>query len=278
MFGYVRINKPEIKFREFDVYRSYYCGLCKAIKQNYGNIARVSVTYDLTFLAMLLCGIYEPANKCKCEHCIVHPLKKHSYCENRYLDYAADMNVYLSYLKCLDDWHDDNNFVALFYSAILKRKAHSIEKKYPDKTANIKKYMDCLSALEKENCHDLDKVSGTFGNIMSEIFVLHDDVFSKALSDMGFYLGKFIYIMDAYDDLEKDKKDKNYNLLIEYEDRQDFVQFVQNVLVSMMAECCRAFEYLPIIENLEILRNILYSGVWQSFKKRNDSNKEKNNE
>ena len=145
MFGYVRINKPEIKFREFDVYRSYYCGLCKAIKHNYGNIARVSVTYDLTFLAMLLCSIYEPANKCKCEHCIVHPLKKHSYCENRYLDYAADMNVYLSYLKCLDDWHDDNNFVALFYSAILKRKAHSIEKKYPDKTANIKKYMDCLS-------------------------------------------------------------------------------------------------------------------------------------
>ena len=253
MFGYVRINKPEIKFREFDVYRSYYCGLCKAIKHNYGNIARVSVTYDLTFLAMLLCGIYEPVNKCKCEHCIVHPLKNHSYCENRYLDYAADMNVYLSYLKCLDDWHDDNNFVALFYSAILKRKAHSIEKKYPDKTANIKKNMDCLTALEKENCHDLDKVSGTFGNIMSEIFVLHDDVFSKALSDIGFYL-------------------------IEYEDRQDFVQFVQNVLVSMMAECCRAFEYLPIIENLEILRNILYSGVWQSFKKRNDSNKEKNNE
>lgn len=78
--------------------------------------------------------------------------------------------------------------------------------------------------------------------------------------------------------LEKDKKDKNYNLLIEYEDRQDFVQFVQSVLVSMMAECCRAFEYLPIIENLEILRNILYSGVWQSFKKKNDSDKEKNNE
>lgn len=265
MFGYVLINKPEIKFKEYDVYHSYYCGLCKSIKHRHGFFARFSVNYDLTFLALLLSGLYEPGAECSCERCIVHPFHKNKCCRNIYLDYSADMNVYLAYLKCIDDWKDERKWAALLYAKLLKRKALGIEREYPDKTKHIRDKMEELSRSEQAGSDNLDEVSGIFGAIMREIFVVKEDVFSEALSDMGYYLGKFIYILDAYEDLEKDKKDNCYNPLFAYEDRDDFKKFVQKILVSMMGECCKSFEYLPILENIEILRNILYSGVWTKY-------------
>lgn len=265
MFGYVNINKPEIKFKDYDIYHSYYCGLCKTIKKKYGFFARFGVNYDLTFLAILLSGLYEPETSCVCEHCIVHPVNKHKCFNNKYLEYAADMNVYLTYLKCMDDWNDDKKILSLLYAAVLKRKSAVIEKIYEKKTKEIKENMEKLSVLERDNCENLDEVSGTFGCIMREIFRVEDDFFDKNLSDMGFFLGKFIYIMDAYEDLNDDKKNNSYNPLIYYEKRENFDGFVRQILLSMMAECCKSFEYLPIIRNVEILRNILYSGVWTKY-------------
>lgn len=265
MFGYVLINKPEMKFKEYDIYHSYYCGLCKAIKEKYGFFARLSVNYDFTFLAILLSGLYEPKEDCACERCIVHPVHKHNYLKNHYLDYAADMNVYLTYLKCVDDWRDEKKISAFLYSVILRKKARQVEEKYKDKTEKIRELMDKLSGFEEENCNNLDDVSGAFGEIMKEIFVLEEDFFSENLANMGFYLGKFIYIMDAYEDLDEDKKKNNYNPLLFYEKRENFEEFVRKILLSMMAECCKSFEFLPIIENVDILRNILYSGVWTKY-------------
>lgn len=266
MFGYVVVNKPELKFKEYDVYNKYYCGLCKTIKERHGFFARFTLSYDLTFLALLLGSLYEPACVEKCKRCLVHPVQKKKYFQNKYLEYCSDMNVYLSFLKCMDDYKDEKKITALIFGRILRKKAMKIEKLYPKKTDYIKEKLEYLSDLENSNCVGLDEVSGAFGDILGEIFVINDDLFSDSMRKMGFFLGKFIYLCDAYDDLDKDKKDGCYNPFYTYEEREDFKSFVRQILISMMSECCRHFEFLPIIENVNLLRNILYSGVWTNTK------------
>lgn len=109
---------------------------------------------------------------------------------------------------------------------------------------------------------NLDEVSGYFGEIMAEILVYCQDEWEAELRRIGFFLGKFIYLMDAFEDVEKDAKTGNYNVFVQEYRKEDFARRTEQILSMMMAECSRAFERLPIVENVEILRNILYSGVW----------------
>ena len=90
MFGYVVVNKPEMKFKEFDVYHAYYCGLCKTLKNNYGLRAQAALNFDMNFLAILLSGLYEPKLEMTNDRCVMHPLKKHQECYNAFVDYAAN--------------------------------------------------------------------------------------------------------------------------------------------------------------------------------------------
>ena len=115
---------------------------------------------------------------------------------------------------------------------------------------------------------ELDKASGLFGEICGSLFVYRQDEWAQVLWNLGFFLGKFIFLVDAWDDWEKDWKKHNYNpffaLVPEGQDRitEDVEQTIQSILTMMMAEAGQAFERLPILDNIEILRNILYSGVW----------------
>jgi len=118
--------------------------------------------------------------------------------------------------------------------------------------------------MKKKGITDIDTMSGIFGNIMSVLFTPHKDEWTDILGRIGFYLGKFIYILDAYDDIEKDIKNNNYNPFTDIYNAPDFKERIMGMLRMMMAECSSLFELLPIIDNVEILRNILYAGVWQS--------------
>lgn len=107
MFGYITVNKPELKIKEFEEYRAYYCGLCGALRKRCGLKGQLSLSYDLTFLAMLLTGLYDGRTEdvpCKC---IFHPFDKMRRKESQFLYYTADMNILLTYYKCLDDWTDE---------------------------------------------------------------------------------------------------------------------------------------------------------------------------
>ena len=111
----------------------------------------------------------------------------------------------------------------------------------------------------------MDKMAGCFGRIMGEILVYREDMWEDTIRRMGFYLGKFIYLLDAFEDVEEDVKLGSYNPFRKEYKREEFESYVKNLLVMMMAECCREFEKLPIIKYGDILRNILYSGVWCRF-------------
>ena len=121
MFGYVVVNKPELKFREFDVYRAYYCGLCHSLSKRHGLSGQLTLSYDMTFLVILLSSLYEPEHNVTSKRCVVHPLRRQNIISSEFTDYVADMNVILSYFKCLDDWHDDRSVLKLAYSKLLKK-------------------------------------------------------------------------------------------------------------------------------------------------------------
>ena len=265
MFGYVVMNKPEIRFKDFDLYRSFYCGLCRELREKYGISGQITLTYDMTFVVVLLSALYEPPTQKGTTRCVIHPVCKQPVRKNAATEYGADMNVLLTYYKCMDDWEDEKKFAALGYGKILQRKNNQLSYRYPEKAEKIRKLLEELSQMEKAGETDIDKMSGCFGLIMEEIFAWKSDVWEDSLRRMGFYLGKFIYILDAYDDVEKDVKNGNYNPFAEKYIMKGFDEQVRQLLIMMMAQTCREFEKLPIIKYTDILRKILYSGVWCRF-------------
>ncbi len=265
MFGYIIINKGELKFKEFDVYHSYYCGLCQALRKKYGRLGQISLSYDMTFLVMLLSSLYEPKTDILEVKCIAHPFEKHPARSNEFSFYGADMNVLFTYYKCLDDWQDDKKPGRLAYSRALKAAYRSICRQYGKITKRIGSLMRELSQEEQRQNQDIDQMGGIFGEIMGELMTPKDDEWQDSLRIMGNHLGKFVYLLDAYEDIEEDIRKKRYNPLKKRFDDPDFEEEMKTVLTMIMAECCREFEKLPVIENVEILRNILYSGIWYRY-------------
>ena len=275
MFGYVLANKPELKMREFYKYKAYYCGLCKVLRDKYGLKGQVTLTYDMTFLVILLTSLYESETQRMEERCIVHPLKKQKMLCNEITEYAADMNIILTYYKLLDDWHDERSKVSLAGLRVLHKTFLQLKEKYPEKCCIIKKCLGLLRQCEVKGEENMDVSSRYFGKLMSELFVYKNDVWEKTLRRMGFFLGKYIYILDAYDDLEDDIGKDAYNPLVSMYKREDFHEKCEEMLTFVLAECTSEFEKLPCIEDVEILKNILYAGVWDKFdKKRKERNGE----
>lgn len=265
MFGYVTVNKPELKIKEFDLYKSYYCGLCHKLKERHGNLGRMTLNFDMTFLVMLLADLYDAKDMETCSRCIVHPVKKHCSRVNEVTEYCADMCVLLTYFKCLDDWNDEKKLAKNLLAKSLKKKCKSVEKTYPDKVKFVELKLAELSSIESDKESNIDDAARAFGELMAEIFVYKEDVWKDDLYKIGFYLGKFIYLLDAYEDLEKDLKEGTYNPFKKIYQNEDYEQRVLDLLMLMISECTDSFERLPLIENVEILRNILYSGVWTRY-------------
>ena len=265
MFGYVVCNQKELKLREYEEYRSYYCGLCKILKKRYGRFGQMTLSFDTTFLILLLTGLYDTETLVTTERCLIHPAQKHITRVNGFTEYAADMNIILSYYSCLDDWEDEHRLKGLALSALLKGKEKKAGVNYGYKDAVIRDRLMKLRECEAAQCGDIDQVSGLFGDIMAEILAVREDEWEDSLRRMGFFLGKFIYIMDAFEDLDKDRASGSYNPLLHMDLPDDPDAFCLNMLTMMMAECCKTFESLPILENADILRNILYSGIWSRY-------------
>lgn len=280
MFGYVLINKPDMTFKEYDVYHGYYCGLCHMLGKQFGLSARMTLNYEMTFLALLLSGVYEPETVKNEQHCPVHLLKKQVFYENEMVAYAAEMSIVLAYYKCEDDWQDEHQVTSLAYQKALKKAFRQVHSEYPDKVTKIANGLADMQRHEKQHDLTFDEMASRFGQILGEIFVYHDDVFADDLYTLGFYLGKFIYLLDAYDDIEKDLKKGCFNPLQDKYGHHDFDDEVYRLLEMNIASAALAFERLPIIEHVKILQNIMYSGVWSKYelvrKKRTEGNK--NNE
>lgn len=266
MLGNITVRREELKVKDFDLYRGFYCGVCNDLKADCGELARMTLTYDMTFLAILLTSLYEPKTGKELKHCIFHPGRKMLCCRNMFTAYAADMSVIMVYHNLLDDWKDEKNRKSLFESRLLLSAYKKAAAKYPRQLKALRIYLKRLHEAETANAQDLDLAAGLTGKFFQEVFAFDErDVWSRTLKELGFYLGKFIYLLDAYQDIEEDKKSGNYNPLIRVGGRDDFDEYVKDILTMMAAGAAAAFERLPIVENVEILRNILYAGIWNTY-------------
>ncbi len=265
MFGYIMINKAEMKFREFDVYHSYYCGICRDLKKKYGICGQIALSYDMTFLAILLTGLYEPETREGSCKCAAHPFERHETRNNLYTEYAADMNLLFAYYKCRDDWEDEGKVRKLLYGRLLEGKREKLKGVYGEKLRKIDAAMGEFTEAERSEDADIDTLGGLFGRVMGEIVAVREDEWAENLRRLGFFLGKFIYLCDAYEDIEQDIRKGAPNPLKKKYESVGFEEECRTILMMMMSECCREFEQLPILEHVEILRNILYSGVWGRY-------------
>lgn len=278
MFGYITVNKQEMKFKEFDLYQSYYCGFCRKLKEKYGAPGQMTLSYDLTFLIILLTSLYETETRLSGCKCVAHPFERHPTRINEFTDYVADMNLLLSYYKCEDDWLDERKITKKAMASMLTGRINALKETYKDKAELISDNLNRIHQCESEKEENIDKISGYFGEIMAEIFAVRSDEWENDMRKIGFFLGKFIYLLDAYEDIEKDLKDGNYNPLSLLHKTEHFEEDCEQILTMMMAECSKTFEKLPVIENTEIMRNILYSGVWCRYEQVKQDRLSKNQE
>lgn len=272
MFGYIMPEKPELKIKEFDVYKAYYCGICKSMGKRYGQLPRMTLTYDAAFMAMLFCSLAGVQTKLVRERCIVHPLKKSFVNYNEIMDYCSDINIILAYNNIKDKWLDDRSKIALTGLVTMKKVYKKLMGKYPEKCAIINQRLEELAMLEKAGCASIDAAAEPFAKLMEEVmdFDRLEADSRKALRWMGYNLGKWIYIIDAFDDLEEDVKNSSFNPLISHfkYNGQDICKFkgeireqVEFILLYCLGEASKAYELLDKKENKGILENILYMGM-----------------
>lgn len=272
MFGYVVADRGSLTQEQIARYRECYCGLCRAIAQRHGQLSRLSLTYDMTFLVLLLDALYEPQIAAGASRCVAHPMQKQLHRASKYTDYAADLNVALAYYNCLDDWQDDHNLPKLVYAKGLTKRFRAIQARWPRQCAVMEETLSALSELERANSSDLDAVSGQFGRLMAALFTPETDRWQETLAQLGSTLGRFIYVMDACLDQRSDQHHKRYNPITEFE-RVHGIFDSESTLTMLIGDCSMAFERLPLEQDLDLLRNILYSGVWtkwNSAKQRNE--------
>ena len=259
MFGHVTASVKELSDAQLQRYRSVYCGICRQIRLRSSSFARFALSYDMAFLALLHMSLYEPEEAAGTGACRLHPFRPRVWVDNPYIAYCADMNVALAHYKFLDDYEDEGKHCAKFLAERFALDA--IRERWPRQCEAIESCLRRLQALESEACHDPDTVAGCFGQLMAELFVYEEDMWAPALRQMGFALGRFIYLADAAEDFAKDRKKHRYNPF----QAEDWQQW-ETWLVMAMGRCTRFYDILPIVQDKVILDNILYSGVWMRFR------------
>lgn len=265
MFGLVNANWKELSREQQARYSAVYCGICRDIQHRSSLLARVTLSYDMAFLALLHMSLYEPREESGRQVCLMHPISRRPWVENPYVQYAADMNVALAYYKALDDYHDDGKQSAKLLADSLEEHYHRIQAQWPRQCNAIATCIQELSQLESRAVPNPDLPASCFGQLMAELLVYQEDVWAETLRSIGFSLGRFIYLADAMMDYAQDARKKQYNPFLASGQPRDDALWEQYLLLAM-GRCTESYEKLPLLQDKALLDNILYSGVWVQYR------------
>lgn len=265
MFGLVNANWKELTKEQQERYQSVYCGICRDIQSRSSLPARMTLSYDMAFLALLHMSLYEPQEQFGRGRCMAHPMKSRPWVENPYIQYAADMNVALAYYKALDDIHDDGKPSAKLLASLLEEHYHRIQSQWPRQCDAIATCIQELSLMEERNTDNPDLPASCFGQLMAELMVYQEDAWAQELRSLGFSLGRFIYLADAMMDYKQDARKKQYNPFLAAKMEPDAQKWEEYLLLAM-GKCTGSFEKLPLVQDKALLDNILYSGVWIQYR------------
>lgn len=265
MFGYISVNPSSLDKEALARYRAFYCGLCRALKKHYGQVGRMTLSNDMTFLSILLSSLYEPAESKDSARCVLHPVKRRDFLQTEATAYAADMNILLSYYKCLDHKNDDHDPAQGAQARLLERGFHRVRRAYPEKCDLVGDCLERIGVLEDQKSTNVDALCNLTGQMLGEVFVWRDDHWAQTLRDIGSGLGRFVYFMDAYEDYDADRRLHRFNPLTVLHQMPDYETFCRETLNLLIADATEAFETLPLEQDVDILRNVLYSGVWARY-------------
>ena len=270
MFGYIRIAKGDLKVKEYEFYKAVYCTLCKTMGREYSLLSRFTLSYDFTFLALLNMSIKEGCDAVEKKHCVFNPLKKCVFCKkDNDIKLPAACAVILNYYKVLDNISDEKGIKKLgfilakpFFKAPYKKAA----KKFPQIDELVADYITAQNVAEHNTNCDLDMAADPTAKMLSELFMLLSDNPSqkRVLDRLGYCMGRYIYLIDAYCDLNDDIKHNSFNPL---KGRDNPKELISQQLYFCINEACKAFELLDIKKYKNILGNILYLGLEETFLK-----------
>lgn len=284
MFGYITPAFSGLSEEQKTRYKSYYCGLCRALNQQSGsNLKRLCLSHDLTFAVILLNAVYDLPETNIPLRCLLHPTKVISAINGDLVSYAADMNMLLTYYKCRDHALDDGNKIQALEAKWFESDLQRIQERYPLQAHQIQDSLSEIDKLETEYSDNtlvrLDALCNASGNMFGSVLCYYTEhAFTPWVVALGQSLGRFIYLMDAYDDLSQDIRRNRFNPLIALSERSDYEDFIQNTLIGFMAEATDILSLFPIEKDITIIQNVLYYGVWQKYNLiRSKASKEKRN-
>lgn len=275
MFGYIMPDKPELKIKEYELFRGYYCGLCKSMGRNFGTFSRFALNYDSVFLGLLLANVHNEMPVLKKEGCIANPFKKKWIVkESPYIDFAADINVLLTYYKLKDNIRDEGGWLPGLLCMAFRRGYKNVVSGSKHLDEIIEASISAQILLEEQKCSSMDEAAEPFSNMLKRLMAAgyrgEDKSIRRILEWIGYNLGKWIYIIDAYDDMEKDIRSGSYNpLLLQYEYKnQDIKDFkagikedVRTNLLQALSQTTGSIELLKL-NNKGIIDNIAYEGLY----------------
>ena len=280
MFGYVRAFRPELKCKDFDLYGATYCGLCSCMRQRYGVVAPMFLSYDFTFLALLLWEEETTFRPCS-GRCLAKPWRKKAMCPvSPALEETADKSVILTYWKLRDGVADERGVKKLAASvlALLLRSSYrKAAELQPEFDANVQRHLADLNCLEQENCPSIDRTADTFACLLRDASG-RDGEHGRVLEQILCHVGRWIYLADARDDLARDMEEGSYNpLLLRYgkfcddEALKDTMDHSLEMAASAM-EVGRFGCRKAILENilylgLPTVQKAVFDGSWSQFKK-----------
>ena len=273
MFGYIRVHAPRLRMCEWECYRAYYCGLCKAMGSCTGQCSRLSLSYDFVFLAAVRCSLAGEKPDLAKFRCMIHPLRRRLKVKNSpQLSYCADVSALLTAAKIADDLQDERGFRrlrAFFARLFFRSAARRAGKRHPELNEKIAAHLDRLRGIERDDSIvSADAPAEVFGALLADVA---SDGFEGAkariAAAIGDSVGRWLYLADAIDDWKEDAKKKRYNPLIRLfgkEPKPADLETIRTGLSATLFAAQRAFELMddfPAPELREIIANILYIGL-----------------
>lgn len=276
MFGYVKAFKPELRVWELETYKAVYCSLCSSLGKTYGVLSRFTLSYDFVFLALLTHSLEDGCDDFKAQRCPFNPLKKCKQCKDktRGLELSSAVAMIMLYYKAVDNVNDSKGIKKLGYKMLLPFFAANHKKAkqlYPKVNIIIKEYIESQTRLEERDCNNIDEICEPTSSALGKIFEMcsSDSEQKRILNNLGYCIGKWIYLIDAANDIEKDIKEDSYNVLRyslpKGENCTDYAKVILTpILNTCISNATLSFELLNIKKYKGILENILYLGLKHS--------------
>ena len=273
MFGYVRLYKPTITMGEYEQYQGLYCTLCKRLGKRYGVLSRFTLSYDMTFLALLEMALMEEGPDFCPGRCSFNPTKKCLKAQNTVaLDRAADIGTLLTYYKLRDTLADEGLLKRMVARLAQPFAAHGRKKaaqRLPEMDQLVAEMMHRQALLEEDKVASIDRAAEPFALMLQAMAasIATDEGQRRILERFGYCLGRWIYLIDAVDDLDEDLEEEHYNPYIlarSLTTEEEVIAarpYAKETLNACLAECVAAYNLLEVRRFDGILRNILEQGM-----------------